>query len=106
MARNKIVGNYYEKIPKPVRNKYAITLIAFTVWMLFFDRNDVFTQFKLGSTLNDLQHKNTHYVEKLEDVSATAKDLAENTEAQERFARETYLMKKNDEDVFVIEQKQ
>jgi len=105
MARKKTVGNYYEKIPKPIRNKYALTLIAFVVWMFFFDRNDVFTQFKLNNTLNDLEQKNTHYVDKLEDVSATALDLSENKEAQERFARETYLMKKQDEEVFVIKQK-
>jgi len=78
---------------------------VFIAWMLFFDRNDVFTQLKLSSTLDDLQHKNTHYVEKLDHVNATAKDLSENKEAQERFARETYLMKKDDEEVFVIEKK-
>lgn len=106
MARKKIVGNYYEKIPKPIRNKYALTLLAFAVWMLFFDRNDVFTQFKLGSTLNDLQQKNTHYVSKLDEVNASAKDLSENKEEQERFARETYLMKKDNEEVFVIKHKE
>ncbi len=102
MAKKSIFREYFEKIPKPFRNKYILTGIAFCGWMLFFDRHDLFTQLHLQNTLEDMKEKNAHYVEKVEEVNSASENLSENNDAKERFAREEYFMKKDDEEVFVI----
>lgn len=93
---------YWNKIPPFIRNKYSLTLLFFLVWMLFFDRNDIFSQLSLNRQLNDMKNERAYYREKLKEVKATRKDLFENQENLERFAREKYLMKKKNEELFII----
>jgi len=85
-----------------IRNKYLIAFVAFLTWMLFFDRNDLISQYEYRSQLNKLEAEKAFYT--LESAKAV-KDLNELTTNQsklEKFAREKYLMKKENEDVFVI----
>lgn len=89
-----------------IRNKYLIAFVAFLTWMLFFDRNDLMSQYEYRSQLNKLEAEKAFYT--LESAKAV-KDLNELTTNQsklEKFAREKYLMKKEDEDVFVIIQEE
>lgn len=93
-------------IPSWLKNKYVLTLIGFAVWMLFFDDRDVYnTYFKQRSELNTLQ-ENKVYFEK--QITATRKELDQlkiNAATIEKYAREKYLMKRDNEDLFVIEPK-
>ena len=85
-----------------LRNKYLIAFVAFLTWMLFFDRNDLISQYEYRSQLIKLEAEKAFYT--LESAKAV-KDLNELTTDQsklEKFAREKYLMKKENEDVFVI----
>lgn len=85
-----------------IRNKYFIAGIAFLIWMLFFDRNDLMSQYEYQTQLNKLQAEKEFY---LKESAKTVKDLNELTTDKtklEKFAREKYLMKKENEDVFVI----
>jgi len=85
-----------------IRNKYLIAFVAFLTWMLFFDHNDLISQYEYRSQLNKLEAEKAFYT--LESAKAV-KDLNELTTDQsklEKFAREKYLMKKENEDVFVI----
>lgn len=85
-----------------IQNKYLIASIAFLAWMLFFDRNDLLSQYEYRTTLNKLKADKEFYTK---ESAKVVKDLNELTTDQgklEKFAREKYLMKKEDEDVFVI----
>ena len=85
-----------------IRNKYFIASIAFLTWMLFFDRNDLMSQYEYRTQLNKLQAEKEFYT--IESAKAI-KDLEELTTDKtklEKFAREKYLMKKEGEDIFVI----
>ncbi len=85
-----------------LKNKYFIASIAFGVWMLFFDRNDLISQFDYRSDVMKLKNEKEFYVK---EIAQAEKDLTELTTDQqklEKFAREKYLMKKDNEDVFVI----
>ncbi|MBM3402848.1 MAG: septum formation initiator family protein [Bacteroidetes bacterium] len=85
-----------------IRNKYFITALAFLSWMLFFDRNDLLSQYEYRSQLKKLQAEKEFY---LKESAKAIKDLNELTTDKaklEKFAREKYLMKKENEDVFVI----
>jgi len=85
-----------------IKNKYLIAGIAFLTWMLFFDRNDLMSQYEYRQQLHKLEAEKEFY---LTETEKTVKDLSELTTDRsklEKFAREKYLMKKENEDVFVI----
>jgi cell division protein DivIC len=92
-----------QKLPPFVKNFYFITGISFLLWILFFDSNDVISQFKMSRKLSELESEVTYYEQKIEEVISERKGLLSNREELERFARETYLMKKENEIVFVIQ---
>ena len=78
---------------------------ALVVWLLYFDRNDVFTQFELIDKCNKLKVERDYYIAEIEKNKNEIHELQNNMESLETFAREKYLMKKDNEDVFVFVQK-
>jgi cell division protein FtsB len=87
---------------KIIKNKYFISLIALVVWLLFFDKNDVFTQRELIQKCNKLQSEKQYYINEIESNNAHLSDLKTNKKSLETFSREKYLMKKENEDVYVF----
>ncbi|PHN04166.1 FtsB family cell division protein [Flavilitoribacter nigricans] len=92
-----------EQIPAPLRNKYFLVLTLFFAWMVFLDRHDLVTQWRLQNTVNKLEEDKAFYSEKIEEAEQERLDLDIN---DEKFAREQYYMKKSDEDVFIIVDKE
>lgn len=88
------------KIPKPFRNKFAITAALFFIWMVFFDKHDFFTQLSLQNSIEKMEKDKEFYTEKILEAKEDRIDLIKNAD---RFARERYYMSKPNEDVFVIE---
>lgn len=84
------------------RNKYFVVTLAFVVWMVFFDKNDLFSQYQYHSQLSKLKHERDFYQKETAKVHQELDELTSNKEELEKFAREKYLMKKANEDVFVI----
>ena len=93
---------YLKKLFPYLKNKYVLTVLAFLIWMMFFDRNDVFMQFSQRSKLRVMQQDKLYFKEEIEKNQKIMDDLMNNPETLEKFAREKYLMKKDDEDVYVI----
>lgn len=87
---------------KIVTNIFVIILIPFIIWMLFFDENSYLTHRKFNNEINDLESTISFYKDKIEKDRATIKKLQDSLEL-ERFAREKYLMKKDNEDIYIIE---
>jgi cell division protein FtsB len=85
-----------------VRNKYFLSVAAFAVWMLFFDRNDMISQYEFRSQVNKLQEEKDFYTKETAQVKKDLNELSTNLNTAEKFAREKYFMKKDNEDVFVI----
>jgi cell division protein DivIC len=92
----------FRKLPTPIRNRYYLILICFGIWMLFIDKHDLWTQFKLSSTMGKLHEDRKYYEAKIEEIKADQKDIETH---KEKFAREKYFMSKSNEDVFIIEEK-
>lgn len=84
------------------RNKYFIAAAAFVVWMLFFDKNDMLSQYEYRSEVNKLQEEKDFYEKETAHVKKDLNELNTNLNTAEKFAREKYFMKKDNEDVFVI----
>jgi len=84
------------------RNKFFLVTLAFVVWMVFFDRNDLFSQFQYHQQVSKLKQERDFYQKETAQVHKDLDELTSNKEKLEKFAREKYLMKKANEDVFVI----
>jgi cell division protein FtsB len=84
------------------RNKYFLVSSIFLVWMIFFDRNDLFSQWEYHQQVNKLKQERDFYQKETAKVHQDLDELTSNKEKLEKFAREKYLMKKDNEDVFVI----
>ena len=92
----------FKKILPWLKNKYIFTSLAFLIWMLFFDRNDIISQFELRNKFHQLQEDRAYYIEEIKKDRQEMRDLLTNPKNLEKFAREKYLMKKDNEDIFLI----
>ena len=92
-----------KKFASVITNKYLVTTAFFVVWMLFFDQRDYFQQRDRGDELKKLEAKKRYYVNEIEKTQKELTDLQNNPAALEKFAREHYLMKKDGEDIYIIE---
>lgn len=92
-----------KKIIPILTNKYLVAFSFFVVWMLFFDQRDYFQQRDRQKELNKLEAKKRYYVQEIEKTRKELEDLQNNPAALEKFAREHYLMKKDGEDIYIIE---
>lgn len=95
------------KVIKPVfiilRNKYLVATIAFAVWMLFFDRNDFFEQHERRQHLYKLQESKEYFTNEIIKERKLSEELKNDPTVIEKIAREKYLMKRDNEDLFIIQ---
>jgi cell division protein FtsB len=74
--------------------------------MLFIDRNDIFNQLQRKKQLNELLESKKYYQQQIEQTKKNLADLQNNAAALEKYAREKYLLKRDNEDVFVVDNEQ
>lgn len=87
---------------KRLHNKYFYAGLAFFVWIFFFDRNNLISRYKTMRELKDVKKQREFYLQEIENDSKATEDLLSDTASLEKFAREKYLMKKDNEDIFLI----
>jgi len=86
-----------------LKSKYLITLIGFVVWMFFFDDRDVITtHFRHTRELKQLQQSKSYYQQEIASTREELEQLKANAATIEKYAREKYLMKRDNEDLFII----
>ena len=76
--------------------------MAFFVWILVFDKNNLLSQIELAKKLLQLKTDKAYYVKQIKADSIETMELLTNPENLEKFAREKYLMKRDSEDIFLI----
>ena len=86
------------------RHKYMITVLIFIVVIGFLDENSLIQRVKHRSEISALNSEIEKYRKQYEEDTEKLKELTTNPEALEKIAREKYLMKKPDEDIFVFEE--
>ena len=84
------------------KNKSLVTIVAFLIFLCFFDKYNLRTQYKIYSTLLNMKDQKANYIHLIAEAKQDKFDLEQN---YERFAREKYFMSRLDEDVFIIETK-
>lgn len=90
---------------KLLLNKFTIVSIIFIIWMMFFDQNSYFIHKELDEEIKSLKIEKKQYEEKLEKEIIQLKQIQTNPEEIEKIAREKHFLKKENEDVFIIEER-
>lgn len=85
-----------------IRNKYAIAIVVFAVWILFFDEHNLVSHTQNKIKLQQLEEQKDFYREKIKNDKRKLQELQTSNENLEKFAREQFQMKKENEDVFLI----
>ncbi len=98
----KKIKTFWKKTPKLLKNKYVITLIFFFIWLLIFDKNNLGERISGLREINRLKQEKTYYNEKIKEDSTQLELLKTDKETIEKYAREQYLMKKENEDIFIV----
>lgn len=87
---------------KILKNKYAISFIVFAVWIFFFDRNDLITQFNRKQELKKLETSTSFYEKEIANTKQDLRDMNNKPGILEKFAREKFYLKRLNEDVFLV----
>ena len=94
--------NFIKHLLPHLKDKYVLATIIFLVWLTFFDRNDFFVQHEYRSKLNELETEKQYYINEIQKNRIELTSLIGNKANLEKFAREKYLMKKDNEDIFLV----
>ena len=90
------------RLPSWLKNKYLLTGVFFAIWMVFFDPKDILSDLERRNKLNELQTSELHLKGQISDAKKELDLLKNNAQSIEKYAREKYLMKKDNEDLFIV----
>ena len=100
------IQDIIKKLPKPLKNKYLILFLLFILWVVFIDDYNLINQSKIKNTVDDLKIQKEFYISEIKSDSTELYKLQNDPAEQERFAREKFLMKKENEDIFIIRERE
>ena len=89
-------------IPSWLKNKYLLTGVFFAVWMVFFDQKDILSLFELKNKQNGLETSQAHLKQIITDAGKEQYLLKTSVQGIEKYARENFMMKKDNEDLFIV----
>jgi len=87
---------------KIFKNRYFLATLAFLAFICFFDQNNVMNQNSLHKDLKELEREKAYYIAEIKKDKQTTQELKTNLRNLEKFGREKYLMKKDEEDLYII----
>ena len=97
-----IIMKLLAHIPSWLKNKYLLSGCFFIVWMFFFDPKDWGLAYDKHEKLKELQKSEQHLTGIIADTRQELGQLKTNAQTIEKYAREKYLMKKDNEDLFIV----
>ena len=83
-------------------NKITFIIVIFLIWMIFFDTNNLIERRKNIRKINQMEEEINYYKQRITTDSLNLEELQTNNKILEKFAREKYFMKRNNEDIFII----
>ena len=93
----------FTQVIKVLRNKFISSVIVFVIWISFFDRNDLFTQWDRKHELQKLENSKAFYEKEIAATKKDLMDLSNNPSVLEKFGREKFYLKKPNEQIFIID---
>lgn len=97
-----LATTYFHRIRRAAVTKYFLVLALAGIWMLFFDRYNLVSQYRMKARIESLEKDLHHYQQALTRLEAEQARIQTDPEALEQYAREKYFMKKAGEEVFVV----
>ena len=94
--------HFINRIPRFLKNFYFVSSLFFIVWLAFVDSNDLFLQIGLSTKKDELINEKRFYEHEIRELKNDRAALKNNPELLEKLARERYLMKKENEDLYII----
>lgn len=94
-----------QQIPDWVKNKYFLTAFTFLVWVTFFDDRDLINNIRHTRELKQLEQSRNYYTQLIEETKQELQQLKTSPATLEKFAREKYRMKRENEDLFILNEK-
>ena len=88
---------------KKINNRYIYAIMVFLIIILFFDQFNVFEQIRMHKTLKDQEQQIEFYKQEIANEKQLLEDLQNDTATMERVARENYMMKRDNEVIYLIE---
>ncbi len=89
---------------KVIKNKYFITIVIFMGLMIFSPNNNIVYNFKIKKQLKELEEQKEFLKKEIESDSLHFLELEKSLQTAEKFGREKYIMKAEDEDIFIIKE--
>lgn len=87
-----------------LKNKFFLTAVIFLLWMLIFDSSNWISMWETKRNIQRLENERDYYIQKIQDDRRKINELQTNNENLEKFAREQYLMKKPNEEIFIVDE--
>ena len=87
---------------KFLKNSYAIIIIIFVIWMIFFDSNSILVHNELNNDINDLNNQKEYYKNEIARDNIELNQIKTDS-GLEKYAREKLFMKRDNEEIFIIE---
>jgi cell division protein FtsB len=101
-----MVEKFLDHIPSWLKNKYFLTAAGFSIWILFADDRDLITtEFRHKVELKKLEMSKKYYESQIAAVKSELAQLKTDPTLLEKYAREKYFMKRDNEDVYLIRAK-
>lgn len=99
-----IIENFWKKAGRMLFNKYILVLVVFFAFVIFFDNHSLLLRWKTQQKLRLLEKELEYFQGEIKTNKAKIKKLETDNEYLEKFAREEYMMKQKDEDIFIIKE--
>ena len=90
-----------EKYPL-IKNKYFLVLLFFLIWVTFIDKNNLISQYQDRQVLYELDKEKRYYQTEIQTTQDKLNELKTDNSSIEKFAREKYLMKKENEEIWLV----
>jgi cell division protein FtsB len=92
----------FSSLPGWLRNKYFLSSVAFLVFVSFFDDRDLVSNYQHSKQLRELEKSAEYYRQEIQKTQTELNQLKTDAATLEKYAREKYLMKRDNEDIYVI----
>lgn len=97
---------FWNRLTAVLINKYSIVLVIFFTYLIFFDDHSLIRKSQTRKEIYKLQEEHQYYLDKIQEDKDMIKRLYTDTVFLEKYAREKYLMKKDNEDIFIFKESQ
>lgn len=96
------INRFFFDAPPFLKNKYVLSLLIFGIWLVFFDGNNIIRQFQMQQAVNKEEAKKEQFEKDIAALKSQQEELETNASTLEKFAREKFLMKRDNEEIILF----